>query len=176
MRAFLVKAYPPPPPPPIIRRPHEILSVTIRWGPWAMPLVSCRFQAPLLVCQKFCLSVCLPACLPVCLSICVSLIAQPEGRWMEVHVFEGTAWVWRWRESNCLRNPSSGSAFPIDFLLPPLEMHTATRRLKKKLCCSFEVQRWPLLTALVLGSYPAGLQCLCSGCTENNWHLLLTFH
>ena len=30
--------------------------------------------------------------------------------------------------------------------------------LKKKLCCALEAQRWPFLTGLTLGSYPAGLR------------------
>ena len=47
--------------------------------------------------------------------------------------------------------------FLSTFLLPPLKLYAAPGRLKKKLCCSFETQRWPFLTALALGSYPAGL-------------------
>ena len=45
-------------------------------------------------------------------------------------------------------------------------MYTTTGRLKKKLYCAFEAQRWPFLTVLVLGSYPAGLRYLRSARTE----------
>ena len=59
--------------------------------------------------------------------------------------------------------------FLSTILLPPLQMYAATRRLKKKLCCSVprvEAQMWPFLTALALGSYTTGLRHLGSACTE----------
>ena len=45
-------------------------------------------------------------------------------------------------------NLSGGSGSPVVISQQPLEIYAATGCLKNKLCCSFEVQRWPFLMAL----------------------------
>ena len=66
--------------------------------------------------------------------------------------------------------------FLLNFLLQPLGMYTATGRLIKKLCCSFEAHRRPFLTALALRSYPCWTPVLAQcphrkkRCLKGYWH------
>ena len=68
--------------------------------------------------------------------------------------------------------------FVLTYLLTPLEMYVATGCLKKNLCCSFEAQIRPFLTALALRSYPTGLRYSSRVRTKNKLALerLSIFH